>query len=71
MAFELQLLGDQSVCEASQDEEEIECDPLAPYRTIDGTCNNLENPTWGATFTPLRRAAPTDYGDGEERVIGS
>ena len=25
------------------------------YRTVDGTCNNLENPTWGAPSTPLRR----------------
>lgn len=23
----------------------------SPYRTLDGTCNNLENPIWGAANT--------------------
>ena len=27
----------------------------APFRTITGVCNNLENPYWGATDTPLSR----------------
>lgn len=40
------------------------CDPDYPYRSADGTCNNLKNPTWGAAFTQFRRAMPPDYGDG-------
>ena len=35
----------------------------AEYRTIDGTGNNLTNPTWGAAGTPLLRAAAADYPD--------
>lgn len=41
------------------------CDPDYPYRSADGTCNNLKNPTWGAAFTQFRRAMPPDYGDGK------
>lgn len=44
------------------------CDSDYPYRSADGTCNNLKNPTWGAAFTQFRRAMPPDYGDGE-RVL--
>ncbi|KAG7153626.1 Chorion peroxidase-like 1 [Homarus americanus] len=40
------------------------CNPASKYRSVDGTCNNLKNPTWGASFTPFRRALPADYGDG-------
>ncbi|XP_027236746.2 salivary peroxidase/catechol oxidase-like [Penaeus vannamei] len=35
-----------------------------PYRSANGTCNNINNPNWGATFSPFRRLAPTSYGDG-------
>ncbi|XP_064614515.1 LOW QUALITY PROTEIN: chorion peroxidase-like [Liolophura sinensis] len=34
------------------------------YRTVDGSCNNLGNPLWGATFTPFVRTLPAVY---EER----
>ncbi|KAK7084498.1 hypothetical protein SK128_008779, partial [Halocaridina rubra] len=34
------------------------------YRRIDGTCNNLQNPLWGASFIPFRRAILPEYGDG-------
>ncbi len=32
-------------------------------RTYDGSNNNLANPKWGATFTPMTRLAPSDYAD--------
>ncbi|XP_013149587.1 PREDICTED: peroxidase [Papilio polytes] len=38
---------------------------MSKYRTLDGTCNNLNNPiTWGVSNTPFRRVLPPDYGDG-------
>ncbi|KAL0851618.1 hypothetical protein ABMA28_007396 [Loxostege sticticalis] len=42
-------------------------DPCAPskYRTLDGSCNNIEHPLrWGVSNTPFRRVLPADYGDG-------
>ena len=43
---------------------EITCDPNSIFRTIDGTCNNLRNPSFGAINTQFNRIIPADYGDG-------
>uniref|UniRef100_A0A182QRC6 Peroxidase n=1 Tax=Anopheles farauti TaxID=69004 RepID=A0A182QRC6_9DIPT len=37
----------------------------SPYRTFDGTCNNLLNPSWGAANTPFVRIVAPRYGDGK------
>ncbi|KAG8233970.1 hypothetical protein J437_LFUL013462, partial [Ladona fulva] len=44
--------------------------PPSPYRSIDGTCNNLVHADWGVTMRPFRRMLPPDYADGvsEPRV---
>ncbi|CAK1579400.1 unnamed protein product [Parnassius mnemosyne] len=34
------------------------------YRTIDGTCNNLQKPIWGVPQTPYGRLTKYNYGDG-------
>ncbi len=34
------------------------------FRTADGTCNNLKNPTYGAVDTPFRRLILPQYEDG-------
>ncbi|KAF6032536.1 hypothetical protein EB796_009137 [Bugula neritina] len=41
------------------------CDPEAPYRSADGSCNNLRYPEWGQSRRPFNRM-PTQvaYGDG-------
>lgn len=40
-------------------------------RTIDGTNNNLANPTWGAAGEQLLRIAPSDYADGISDPAGA
>nr|CAD7568071.1 unnamed protein product [Timema californicum] len=40
------------------------CNPT-PYRTADGTCNNLNHPyKWGVALRPFRRVIQPDYADG-------
>ena len=46
-----------------KEEESIECDEDAKYRTINGTCNNLKNPEFGSINTKFERLIPADYGD--------
>ncbi|KAL4216726.1 heme binding [Mactra antiquata] len=36
----------------------------SPYRTIDGSCNNLGNPEWGMGGVRFRRDLPAEYADG-------
>ncbi|CAG9825622.1 unnamed protein product [Phaedon cochleariae] len=35
-----------------------------PYRSLDGSCNNLDNPSWGLPYTRYGRILPAKYGDG-------
>jgi hypothetical protein len=37
------------------------CDPVYPYRQIDGTCNNIANPLLGAAGQPYRRGPEGQY----------
>ena len=41
----------------------VTCNAQAQYRTIDGRCNNLNNPYWGAMSTPFRRNLAAIYAD--------
>lgn len=34
------------------------------YRTIDGSCNNLQNLWYGASMLPMQRLLPPNYDDG-------
>lgn len=43
---------------------------LMVYRTIDGTCNNLEKTGQGAAGVPFRRAVPPLYEDGVSAPMG-
>ncbi|XP_022903530.2 peroxidasin [Onthophagus taurus] len=40
------------------------------YRNIDGTCNNLQNPLWGASLTPFRRILKPIYENGFSTPVG-
>ena len=45
----------------------VNCNASSPFRTIDGLCNNLDNPYQGATSTKYRRDIPlTEVFDPEE-----
>ncbi|XP_055378911.1 peroxidase-like [Condylostylus longicornis] len=39
--------------------------PKSPYRTFDGSCNNLQNPVLGAAMTRYSRLLSAKYGDGQ------
>ena len=41
------------------------------YRTADGTCNNLERPDWGSSFTKFLRFLPPVYRDAESSLLHS
>ena len=40
------------------------CDPSGSYRSYDGSCNNVENPLWGAANTAFQRTLLPQYSDG-------
>ena len=40
------------------------CDTKNKFRTADGSCNNLKNPKYGMSATPLKRLMPSKYDDG-------
>ncbi|XP_011161795.1 peroxidase isoform X2 [Solenopsis invicta] len=50
----------------------VECDLTSKYRSIEGTCNNIENPSWGSAMTAYTRVLFSQYFDGiqEPRRIG-
>ena len=52
--------------------ESSECEARAKFRTIDGSCNNLIEPSYGKSNTPLRRILKNNYTDSisEPRKLG-
>ncbi|XP_025410681.1 peroxidase-like [Sipha flava] len=43
---------------------QVKCDPYAKYRSVNGSCNNLKTPTWGAANTPFLRMLNANFSDG-------
>ncbi|VDM92428.1 unnamed protein product, partial [Litomosoides sigmodontis] len=46
---------------------EIEC-AINKYRTVDGTCNNLFHPHWGANGSPMQRVIAPFYANGIDEL---
>jgi hypothetical protein len=44
--------------------DKIQCKPKLPYRSLEGICNNLENPLLGSIETPHKRFLRPAYDDG-------
>ncbi|KAK3908609.1 Chorion peroxidase [Frankliniella fusca] len=54
----------------AEDELAMPC-PATPYRSADGSCNNVKHPrTWGVAMRPFRRAMPPAYMDGVSQPRG-
>lgn len=69
VAFDLPLQGSLSLSDEFCNKTKIrevpaDCEAYRRYRSIDGTCNNFNNPLWGASMTPLLRYLPPFYDDG-------
>ena len=41
------------------------------FRTLDGSCNNLEVSNRGAALSAMRRLIPNDYADGNKNKLNS
>jgi peroxidase len=69
---EISTLMTEAGCRA-REEEEFECftPSFQRFRTIDGVCNNLDNPLLGATDTALPRLIPSQYEDGISSLRGN
>ena len=70
---EVSYMVEESGCiESVEFEELLNCftSTFQIYRTIDGTCNNLENPFLGAADTALVRLIPAEYEDGISSLRG-
>ncbi|XP_067002115.2 uncharacterized protein [Anabrus simplex] len=53
----------EEVCRDTLDE--FSSCPPTQYRSVDGSCNNLQHPLkWGVAMRPFRRTMPADYADG-------
>ena len=41
------------------------CSESYPYRSFNGSCNNLEHPDWGMALTAFKRLRRPIYADGK------
>ena len=67
---ELAKMYEESECAELVHEPDCSSDSMVKYRTADGTCNNLNNPTYGAANTLFRRLIAPQYEDGISALRG-
>ncbi|CAG7833416.1 unnamed protein product [Allacma fusca] len=53
-------------CTVPQSSQQCPADKFTRYRTFDGTCNNPNNPDWGAAMTRQRRILAPAYCNGDQ-----
>ena len=67
---EIARMWTESDCSILREVPDCNFPTVNQFRTIDGTCNNLENPLFGASGTPLTRVTPAYYEDGMSSLRG-
>lgn len=67
---ELEVLGKLSGCEEHRREADCTSCFHRNYRSIDGSCNNLNNPLQGSANSPFKRLLPPSYEDGVGLPVG-
>lgn len=67
---ELEVLGKLSGCQEHQREADCSSCFHQKYRSVDGSCNNLDNPLQGAAEIPFLRLLDPAYEDGVGLPIG-
>ena len=67
-AFKSAVAGSTFICPF----RDQQCDATSPYRSFDGTCNNLANTLYGSANNPYKRMAPAAYDKGSDiRALNS
>ncbi|XP_026689243.1 uncharacterized protein LOC103524336 [Diaphorina citri] len=71
--FKAQPEADQNIADQCFASQAPQCNRRTKYRTLDGTCNNLRRPWWGAVDTAHVRLMRPYYEDGihngENRIL--
>uniref|UniRef100_A0A0C9R1B3 Pxd_2 protein n=1 Tax=Fopius arisanus TaxID=64838 RepID=A0A0C9R1B3_9HYME len=64
-------LNGTTVGDACAAKQRVSCRSNYPYRTIDGSCNNPDNPRWGSALTAYSRILFPSYADGIQQPRGA
>lgn len=71
---DIELLANASGCQPHLSRRHVDCSANLchhlKYRSIDGSCNNFQNPLAGAALTTFRRLLPSKYENGFFTPLG-